>query len=57
MSYLKTKLRGEILKEEMGYFTKDEKIIPSVEAKARQMVGDEIVPLEQKIHIKPFYKR
>ena len=42
--YIKSKLRGEVLKEEMGYFTKHKRMIPDVEKRAREMVSEEIVP-------------
>jgi len=41
----------------MGYKMNNKRMIPSVEASAREMVSDEIVPLKQKLHSKPFYQR
>ena len=43
---INSKLRGELLKDDMGYVTKNKRMIPEVEERAREMVGDEIVPLK-----------
>lgn len=57
LTYINSKLRGEILREEMGFITQHKRFIPQVEARAREMVAKEVVPMHKKIHIKPFFKR
>lgn len=57
MSYINSKIRGEILKEEMGYVDQHKRIIPLVQAQARNLVSQEVVPMHKKIHNKPFFKR
>ena len=45
MNYIHSKLRGEVLREEMGYKTAHKRIVPEIEQRVREKVCGEIAPL------------
>lgn len=57
MDIINSKLRGEVLKVEMGFIQRNKRIIPEVEARGRIMVEDEVTPLDKKVHHKQQFHR
>ena len=45
MDYIHSKLRGELLREEMGYKSAHKRFIPEIEQRVREKVCGEIAPL------------
>ena len=51
-----TKLKSEVIKEDLGFMTKHKQIIPEQEEHQRELMTD-AVPKEKKIHAKTNFNR
>lgn len=52
-----TKLKGEVLKHDLGYLRTDLRMIEDQEAYVRDSMKDQVVPTTKKIHSKPNFNR